>query len=133
MIVTQALRAEAKTIGIDEAQFLQGNHYPFLDAVQRMVTHHEMRLIIAGLDMDWKGQPFGPMGDLLACADIVTKLWARCPCGKKATMTLRGPEHGEGQIVVGDEEIYQPRCRACWSKEMRARPGFAPLDGSRWP
>lgn len=132
MILGNAISKEATVVGIDEAQFFQGTYYSFLQAVRRLIARHGVRVVIAGLDMDYKGETFGPMGDLLACADSITKLRALCPCGKEATMTVRLPEYGKEQVVVGGDTVYRPRCRSCWAKEMKTRPGFMQDEG-RWP
>jgi thymidine kinase len=86
-----------------------------------------VRVIVAGLDLDSDGKPFGPMGDLLAVADKVTKLTAVCVaeidkhdhpvCGKAATRSYRLPEAHTGALVqVGSAGVYEARCRACWAR-----------------
>ena len=72
------------------------------------------RVIIAGLDMDFKGKPFGPMPQLLAIADYITKLHAICvQCGGIASMSYRKKVH-DAQILLGEKEWYEPRCRKCF-------------------
>ena len=87
------------------------------------------RVIVAGLDLDSEGQPFGPMARLLAVADKVTKLTAVCvahneeldgPCGEPATRTFRLPDQDTGeQVQVGSAGMYEARCRVCWANGMR--------------
>ena len=84
-----------------------------------------VRVIVAGLDLDYLGVPFGPMPHLLALADDVTKLNAICVaettqgrCGKKATRSYRVPGKDTGAVVqVGGEDVYEARCRRHWSPE----------------
>jgi thymidine kinase len=100
------------TVCIDEAQFFAPDLVP---AVVRM-AQAGMHVIAAGLDMDAKGQPFGVMPALLAVADVVTKLTAKCSkCGSyRATRTYRTIPLVD-QIVIGGAESYEPRCLKCWS------------------
>lgn len=97
-------------VGIDEAQFLQGN----LEFVVETLAHEGVRVILAGLDTDYLGKPFGHMGSILAVADEVTKLKAVCMrCGADAAKTYRMTVSAE-QILVGGMGEYEARCRACW-------------------
>jgi thymidine kinase len=74
-------------------------------------------VIIAGLDMDFRGKPFGPMPDLLAIADYITKVHAICvQCGNIATHSWRKVQ-GESTVMLGEKNEYEPRCRACFLKE----------------
>lgn len=106
-------------VGIDEAQFFDGEE---LWKVARYLARHEgARVVIAGLDMDWKMQPFRCMADAMGVADTVTKMTAVCTmCKGDATLTskLCGSEK---RIEVEGEAVYQPRCGTC----------FAFPDGSR--
>jgi len=68
--------------------------------------------------MDYLGEPFGPMPQLLAVADFITKLHAICViCGNIASMSYRKTNH-EDQVVLGEKEMYEPRCRTCYYKEI---------------
>ena len=73
-----------------------------------------IRVIVAGLDMDYLGKPFGPVPQLLAVADYITKLHAICvKCGNIASMSYRKTEQS-GQLLLGEKDIYEPRCRTCY-------------------
>jgi thymidine kinase len=100
-------------IGIDEAQFYD---MEIIDVV-RGISRKGVRVILAGLDMDFKGEPFGPMGNLLAIADEVTKLHAICMvCGEDATMTQRlingkPAKYTDPVVMIGASESYEARCK----------------------
>lgn len=99
-----------RVVAIDEAQFFDAG---LVDVVERL-ANRGLRVILAGLDMDWQGRPFGPMPQLMAVAEEVTKLHAICVCcGGVASRTQRLTA-GQGQILVGSEESYEARCRACF-------------------
>lgn len=98
-----------QVIGIDEAQFFD------IDIIN--VCNHlalrGTRVIVAGLDMDFSGKPFGPIPGLLAIADYITKLHAICVvCGNIANYSYRKSTL-TGQIMLGEKELYEPRCRIC--------------------
>jgi thymidine kinase len=98
-------------IGIDEAQFFDEK----LPLVCEELAIRGHRVIVAGLDMDFRGRPFGPMPDLLAIAEYVTKLHAICHhCGNLATHTYRLTEDSE-TVVLGEKNIYEARCRHCFN------------------
>lgn len=98
-------------IGIDEAQFFD----PGLTLVCEELATRGHRVIIAGLDMDYRGRPFGPMPDLLAVAEYITKLHAICQhCGNLATHTYRLTSDAE-TVVLGEKDIYEARCRHCFN------------------
>src|SRR6187549_3480002 len=98
-------------IGIDEAQFFDDS----LLAVCEALALRGHRVIVAGLDMDFRGQPFGPMPGLLAVAEYVTKLHAICNhCGNLATHTYRLTTDAE-TVVLGEKDIYEARCRYCYN------------------
>lgn len=100
----------ADVIGIDEAQFFTAG---IIDVCETMALKG-VRVIVAGLDMDYLGAPFGPMPQLLAVADYVTKLHAICVvCGSIANFSYR-KRHHEEQVLIGEKETYEPRCRACY-------------------
>lgn len=99
-------------VGIDEAQFFD-NH---LAEVCVKIADSGVRVIVAGLDMDFKGVPFGPMPNLLAVADDVLKVHAICmQCGHPATFSHRLTSN-EKQVLLGEQETYEPLCRSCFSK-----------------
>ena len=104
---------EYDVIGIDEAQFFDEG---IVDVVQRL-ANHGFRVIVAGLDQDFRGEPFGPMPTLMAMAELVTKLQAVCQvCGSPASRTQRlinGQPAGyeDPVILIGATEAYEPRCR----------------------
>ena len=97
-------------IGIDEAQFFDNK----IVEVCEQLALQGIRIIVAGLDMDFKGKPFGHMPDLLAIADYVTKLHAICVrCGSIANFSYRKSIQ-EGQVLLGELDVYEPRCRNCF-------------------
>ncbi|MDX1942519.1 MAG: thymidine kinase [Saprospiraceae bacterium] len=97
-------------IGIDEAQFFD---MELPENVQKLALRG-LRIIIAGLDMDFKGRPFGPMPNLLAIAEYITKVHAICPhCGNLATHSYRLTDEGD-MVVLGEKDRYEPRCRTCY-------------------
>lgn len=99
-------------VGIDEAQFFDNDIIPVCESLALNGT----RVIVAGLDMDYLGRPFGAVPQLLAIADYITKLHAICVhCGNIASMTYRKTKQSR-QIVIGELDIYEPRCRACYLK-----------------
>jgi thymidine kinase len=104
------LNANTDVIGIDEAQFFDSG----LIAVCNTLAGQGVRVIVAGLDMDFKGKPFGPMPDLMACAEYVTKVHAICVrCGDLAHYSYR--IKGSDKLVeVGAGESYEALCRACY-------------------
>lgn len=109
----------AQVIGIDEAQFF-GNE--LIDIVQSLADSGK-RVIIAGLDMDYRGVPFEPMPQLLAVAEDITKMHAICMrCGAPANYTFRMTASKE-RVVVGAGEVYEARCRHCFEppEELPAR------------
>lgn len=108
------IRPEAAVIAIDECQFLDEGLIPLV----LELAEAGKRVILAGLDLDFRGQPFGPVPQLLAHAEFVSKLTAICRCGRAATRTQRliggEPAHfSDPVILVGAEEAYEPRCRGC--------------------
>jgi len=111
-----------QVIGLDEVQFMDDQIVGVLEEQANMGR----RVIVAGLDLDSDGQPFGPMARLLAVADRVTKLTAVCvahdhetdgPCGKPATRSYRvTKEEFAEQVKVGSFGVYEARCRVCWAR-----------------
>ena len=101
---------DVSVIGIDEAQFFDAE---LVSVCQRLAIKGK-RVIIAGLDMDFRGNPFGPMPALLAVAEYITKVHAICPhCGNLATHSYRLSEEDE-TVVLGEKDKYEPRCRVCY-------------------
>ncbi len=99
-------------IGIDEAQFFDNG---IVNVCEKLALGGT-RVIIAGLDMDYLAQPFGPVPQLLAVADYITKLHAICVhCGNIASVSYRKTTQS-AQIVIGELDIYEPRCRVCYEK-----------------
>ena len=97
-------------VGIDEAQFFDDK----LPDVCQLLALKGIRVIVAGLDMDYLGKPFGPIPNLLAVAEYITKVHAICPhCGNLATHSYRLANDGR-QIMLGEKDAYEPRCRTCY-------------------
>lgn len=103
------LAQNVDVVGIDEAQFFDDE----ITTVCEQLALNGTRVIVAGLDMDYQGNPFGQMPNLLAIADYITKLHAICmKCGNIANVSYRKIDVG-GQVLLGEKEIYEPRCRIC--------------------
>ena len=114
---------EAQVIGIDEGQFLGRELLPVVEKLARMGK----RVIVAGLDQDYRARPFEPMPDLLAIAEYITKTLAICVvCGSPANRTYRKVQRA-GRVVVGGTEIYEARCRRCFDLGRRATPAAEPI------
>ena len=104
------LANEVDVVGIDEAQFFDDQ----LPEVIDQLALQGIRVIVAGLDMDFTGKPFGQMPFLLAKADFITKLHAICvQCGHIANYSYRKIPIDD-QVVLGEKELYEPRCRKCF-------------------
>ena len=100
---------KAEVIGIDEAQFFS---YDIVEVCNKLASDGK-RVIVAGLDQDYRGIPFEPMPQLLAIAEYITKTLAICVvCGNPADKTQRKTTASE-RVVVGASEIYEARCRKC--------------------
>lgn len=111
--------AGADVIGVDEAQFFDEG---LLNVVEKLADE-EKRVILAGLDKDYMGRPFGPMPQLLAVADEVVKLSAVCSvCGAPATFTVR-LSNSSDEILIGGFGIYEPRCREHRNAESKSDKG----------
>ena len=105
--------SQVQVVGIDEAQFFDNE----LPEICNILANKGVRVIIAGLDMDFQGRPFGPMPALMAIAESVTKLHAVCvKCGNPALYSYRLVAE-DGQILLGEKESYEPRCRICYNIE----------------
>lgn len=106
------LAGEAEVVGIDEAQFFDDG----LVAVCNELADRGKRVIVAGLDMDFKGVPFGPMPALCAIAEDVTKVHAICvKCGALAHVSHRTVQ-GDRRVLLGEQAEYEPLCRACYNQ-----------------
>ena len=104
------LGSDVQVVGIDEAQFFDDE----LPHVCTTLANKGVRVIVAGLDMDYKGNPFGPIPQMMAIAESVTKVYAVCvKCGREALYSYRLAP-GEGTILLGEKESYEPRCRVCY-------------------
>jgi thymidine kinase len=104
------LTGNVDVIGIDEAQFFDKG----LVEVVVKLADMGIRIIIAGLDMDFKGVPFGPIPDLMAIADHITKVHAICvKCGNIAQFSHRLSEK-EQVVLLGEKDVYEPLCRGCF-------------------
>ncbi|TDO21942.1 thymidine kinase [Pedobacter duraquae] len=107
------LGANTQVVGIDEAQFFDDD----LPEVVNKLANKGIRVIIAGLDMDFAGKPFGPMPALMAIAEHVTKVNAVCVrCGSPAMYSYRKVAN-DAKILLGEKESYEPRCRPCFHAE----------------
>ena len=102
-------------VGIDEAQFFDEG----LVDVCNKLANNGIRVIIAGLDMDYKGIPFGPIPDLCAIADEVSKVHAICVrCGQLAYISHRIVKN-EKRVLLGEKDEYEPLCRECYARALR--------------
>lgn len=107
--------SETDVVGIDEAQFFDEG----LIEVCNQLANNGVRVIVAGLDMDFKGRPFGPMPGLCAIAEEVSKVHAICvKCGELANYSHRTVKN-EKQFFLGETEQYEPLCRECYQKAIQ--------------
>lgn len=105
--------SEIDVVGIDEAQFFDNG----LIDVCKQLANSGIRVIVAGLDMDFKGEPFGPMPGLCAIAEEVSKVHAICVnCGNLANFSHRTVS-SEKLVLLGETEKYEPLCRACYQQK----------------
>jgi thymidine kinase len=113
--IVSLVEPDTEVIAIDEVQFFD---WKIADVCQEL-AHHGKRIVIAGLDMDFRGEPFGPMPLLMAQAEAVDKLQAICVvCGAPASRTQRlidgvPANYDDPVILVGASEVYEARCRRC--------------------
>ena len=108
------LASDIDVVGIDEAQFLDDG----LIDVCNELANRGVRVIVAGLDMDFRGRPFGPMPSLCAIADEVTKVHAICvKCGALAYVSHRLVQN-ERRVLLGEQTEYEPLCRECYRKVL---------------
>ena len=109
------LSSDIDVVGIDEAQFLDQN----LVDVCNQLANRGVRVIIAGLDMDFQGVPFGPIPALCAIADEVTKVHAICvKCGALAYVSHRLVKN-EHRVLLGEAQEYEPLCRECYKEAIK--------------
>jgi len=113
--IRKQVHPETDVVAIDEVQFLDSE----IVSVVRWLAQRRVGVIVAGTDMDFRGEPFGSMGELMAIAEIVDKLHAICvKCGDLATRNQRlingEPAPAEGPVIqIGGAETYEARCRQC--------------------
>jgi len=109
------LSTDVDVVGIDEAQFFDSE----IVNVCNILADRGIRVIVAGLDMDYLGKPFGPMPALLASAEYVTKVHAIClRCGELAHVSHRMVENNK-LVLLGETDTYEPLCRSCYNKAMK--------------
>src|SRR6185503_9831460 len=119
--ILRQLRPETQVIAIDEAQFLD----PSIVELVTSLAAKGRRVILAGTDTDFRGEPFGPMPQLLAVAELVDKLHAICvKCGNPASRNQRliagrPARYDSPTIMIGSAESYEARCRSCHSVPRR--------------
>ena len=100
-------------IGIDQAQFFDDE----LVSVCNKLADRGARVVVAGLDMDFKGKPFGPIPNLFSVAEFITKVHAICMrCGNIAQYSHRLSDKDE-LVVIGEKDIYEPLCRTCYNEQ----------------
>jgi len=106
------LANDVEVVGVDEAQFFDEG----LTGVCETLANRGLRVIVAGLDMDYLGKPFGPLPQLLAVAEYVTKVHAICmKCGNLAHISHRTVDNSS-RIMLGEQESYIPLCRMCYNE-----------------
>jgi len=111
------LASNVEVVGIDEAQFFDDG----LVDVCNELANRGLRVIVAGLDMDFRGKPFGPIPDLFAIADYVTKVHAICTrCGNLAQYSYRKSDTDK-LVFLGEKDEYEPLCRACYIEATRLK------------
>jgi thymidine kinase len=126
------LDSPVDVVGVDEAQFFDASLIPFVERLANSGT----RVVIAGLDQDYLGRPFGAMPNLLAVADVVTKQYAVCvACGAPASKSQRIADEDKSrtldqQVLVGAEQLYEARCRRCHLSEVD-RPAASRFESAR--
>ena len=104
------MTGDEEVVGIDEAQFFDEGIIDVCNAL----ANKGLRVIVAGLDMDFRGEPFGPVPSLMAVAEKVTKLNAVCAgCGNPAHFSHRKCNNDE-QFMLGEKDVYEPLCRSCF-------------------
>ncbi len=117
MVLANSIDADVEVVAIDEAQFFDQD---LVQVVQNLAKAGK-RVIIAGLDMDYLGQPFGPMPELMAIADDVYKTRAICvKCGRLANFSYRITDNAE-RVLIGEKQDYMPLCRCCYEEMMKEK------------
>lgn len=112
--IIKNLQDKTRVVGVDEAQFFNDE---LLEVCQKL-AYRGLRVIVAGLDQDYRGQPFGPMPQILAAAEFVTKNQAVCmSCNGLGTKTQRLIVDAD-QVIVGATETYEARCRTCFDPDF---------------
>jgi thymidine kinase len=102
-------------VGIDEAQFFDDS----VIGVCNRLADDGIRVIVAGLDMDFMGKPFGPIPKLLSVAEYITKVHAICMrCGSLAQYSFRKSEEAQ-VLLLGEKDKYEPLCRSCFNKSLK--------------
>ena len=113
------LSSDVEVVGIDEAQYFDET---IVEVVQTL-ANRGVRVIVAGLDTDFLGKPFGPMPALMAVAEDVQKVHAVCmKCGSPANHSHR-LSSSEQLVVLGEKDIYEPLCRHCYNEAMKKERG----------
>jgi thymidine kinase len=111
------IASDVEVVGIDEAQFFDES---IVEVVQTL-ANRGVRVIIAGLDTDFLGKPFGPMPALMAVAEDIQKVHAICVrCGSPANHSHRLSKSDE-LVVLGETDIYEPLCRHCYNEAVKAK------------
>ena len=109
------LSSEVEVVGVDEAQFFDDT---IVEVVQTL-ANRGVRVIVAGLDTDFMGKPFGPMPALMAVAEDIQKVHAICvKCGSPANHSHRLSKNDE-LVVLGEKDVYEPLCRHCYNEAMK--------------
>jgi len=112
------LASDVDVVGIDEAQFFDAE----LPSVCNQLANNGIRVIVAGLDMDYTGKPFGPIPALLSTAEYVTKVHAICiQCGNLAQYSHR-IAGGSRLVELGEKDSYEPLCRSCFQQALPKKP-----------
>jgi thymidine kinase len=111
---------DVNVVGIDEAQFFDSE----ITTVCNTMANNGIRVLVAGLDMDFLGAPFGPMPSLIASAEYVTKLHAVCmSCGDLAHYSHRIVKN-KHQVMLGEKDAYEPLCRKCYLEKLKNPSGY---------
>jgi thymidine kinase len=109
------LAGEVDVVGIDEAQFFDNS----IVEVCNNLANNGVRVLVAGLDMDFMGNPFGPMPAILSISEYITKVHAICMrCGSLAQYSFRKSEE-EQVVLLGEKDKYEPLCRECYNKAIK--------------
>jgi len=121
--ILPCVEADTEVVAIDEGQFFDAS----IVGVADELANRGLRVIVAGLDQDYRGRPFEPMPELLAVAEYITKTLAICMvCGAPANRTYRKLKRG-GRVVVGGTDLYEARCRRCFALGPRVHSPAPPL------